>query len=82
MQGFETIAEIQIESEGFVANGLQIVARNYLDVYPYDRWSDKSLPQFSEGQRFEVFYELFICLFTLLISFILADVHNDGRRGD
>lgn len=24
-----------------VAHGLMILARNYLDVYPYDRWSDK-----------------------------------------
>lgn len=71
MQGFETIAEIQIESEGFVANGLQIVARNYLEVYPYDRWSDKSLPQFSEGQRFEVVKELFhlFCMFCICFFF-------------
>ena len=40
-----------------MANGLQIVARNYLDVYPYDRWSDKTLPQFSQGQRFDVFHD-------------------------
>ena len=25
----------------FSANGLMITERNYLDVYPYDRWSDK-----------------------------------------
>jgi hypothetical protein len=24
-----------------VAHGLIILARNYLDVYPYDHWSDK-----------------------------------------
>lgn len=33
--------EIDIARERFVANGLTILARNYLDVYPYDRWSDK-----------------------------------------
>lgn len=33
--------EIDIAQERFVAHGLVILARNYLDVYPYDRWSDK-----------------------------------------
>lgn len=33
--------EIDIAQERFVAQGLMILARNYLDVYPYDRWSDK-----------------------------------------
>jgi DNA topoisomerase-3 len=48
------VAEIEIQEEGFVASGLQIVARNYLEVYPYERWSDRSLPQLNEGQRFNV----------------------------
>ena len=25
----------------FTATGLMIIARNYLEVYPYDKWSDK-----------------------------------------
>ena len=75
------MAEIEIQDEGFVASGLQIVARNYLEgilfikwlyfiiiinykslllfikkVYPYDRWSDRSLPLLSEGQLFNVSY--------------------------
>ena len=25
----------------FSASGLMIIARNYLDVYPYDRWTAK-----------------------------------------
>lgn len=40
-QGQETTVEIDISQERFVAHGLVILARNYLDVYPYDRWSDK-----------------------------------------
>lgn len=48
------MAEIEIQDEGFVASGLQIVARNYLEVYPYDRWSDRSLPILNQGQRFDV----------------------------
>ncbi len=26
--------------------------RNYLDVFPYDKWSDKELPNFEQGQEF------------------------------
>jgi DNA topoisomerase-3 len=36
----------------FVGHGLIILERNYLDVYPYDKWSDKELPDFHEGQTF------------------------------
>jgi DNA topoisomerase III len=32
--------------------GLIILERNYLDVYPYDKWSDKELPDFEEGATF------------------------------
>ena len=42
--------EIDIAQERFVAHGLMILARNYLDVYPYDRWSDKVLKH-RPGQR-------------------------------
>lgn len=48
------MAEIEIQDEGFVASGLQIVARNYLEVYPYERWSDRNLPQLVQGQFFQV----------------------------
>lgn len=40
-QGQETAVEIDIAQERFVAHGLVILARNFLDVYPYDRWGDK-----------------------------------------
>ena len=32
--------------------GLSVRERNYLDVYPYDKWSDKELPDFEEGATF------------------------------
>ncbi|KAK2708062.1 hypothetical protein QYM36_015676 [Artemia franciscana] len=51
-QGLETKVDIKIGDEQFVATGLMITARNYLEVYPYDRWSDKSLPIYTEGQVF------------------------------
>ncbi|PIO27956.1 hypothetical protein AB205_0003220 [Aquarana catesbeiana] len=40
-QGQETTVEIDIAAERFVAHGLMIIARNYLDVYPYDKWNTK-----------------------------------------
>ncbi|XP_042770380.1 DNA topoisomerase 3-alpha isoform X3 [Panthera leo] len=52
-QGQETTVEIDIAQERFVAHGLMILARNYLDVYPYDRWSDKTLPVYERGSRFQ-----------------------------
>uniref|UniRef100_G1SQY7 DNA topoisomerase n=1 Tax=Oryctolagus cuniculus TaxID=9986 RepID=G1SQY7_RABIT len=52
-QGQETTVEINIAQERFVAHGLVILARNYLDVYPYDHWSDKLLPIYEQGSRFQ-----------------------------
>ncbi len=33
--------EIEIAEERFSASGLTIIARNYLEVYPYDKWYNK-----------------------------------------
>ncbi|XP_055450078.1 DNA topoisomerase 3-alpha isoform X2 [Psammomys obesus] len=52
-QGQETTVEIDIAQERFVAHGLVILARNYLDVYPYDHWSDKLLPVYEQGFCFQ-----------------------------
>ncbi len=27
--------------------------RNYLEVYPYDRWSDKEIPDYEQIEEFE-----------------------------
>ncbi|XP_037663946.1 DNA topoisomerase 3-alpha isoform X2 [Choloepus didactylus] len=52
-QGQETTVEIDIAGERFVAHGLMVLARNYLDVYPYDHWSDKTIPVYERGSRFQ-----------------------------
>ena len=36
-----------------MAQGLIITERNYLEVYPYDRWSDKEIPEYSVGETFD-----------------------------
>ncbi|XP_074866357.1 DNA topoisomerase 3-alpha [Carettochelys insculpta] len=52
-KGQETTVELDIANERFVAHGLMILARNYLEVYPYEKWSDKVLPVYERGSRFQ-----------------------------
>ncbi|CAF3834837.1 unnamed protein product [Rotaria sp. Silwood1] len=51
-QGDETIIKINISNEIFNASGLIIRERNYLDVYIYDKWSEKELPHYELNQTF------------------------------
>uniref|UniRef100_A0A3Q3VNE3 DNA topoisomerase n=1 Tax=Mola mola TaxID=94237 RepID=A0A3Q3VNE3_MOLML len=51
--GQETVVDIDIAQEKFSASGLMIIARNYLDVYPYDKWSTKLIPVYEQGSQFQ-----------------------------
>uniref|UniRef100_A0A3P9PY74 DNA topoisomerase n=1 Tax=Poecilia reticulata TaxID=8081 RepID=A0A3P9PY74_POERE len=51
--GQETVVEIEIAQEKFSTSGLMIIARNYLDVYPYERWSTKLIPVYEQGSQFQ-----------------------------
>jgi len=51
-QGDETTIKIDIANEKFNASGLIIRERNYLDVYVYDKWSEKELPHYELNQTF------------------------------
>ncbi|CAM2722218.1 unnamed protein product [Rotaria socialis] len=51
-QGDETTIKISIANENFNASGLIIRERNYLDVYVYDKWSEKELPHYELNQTF------------------------------
>jgi DNA topoisomerase III len=52
-KGEQTTVEIEYGSESFHANGLIVLQRNYLDVYPYDKWeSSQELPSFTVGETF------------------------------
>jgi DNA topoisomerase-3 len=52
-RGEMTTVEILYGSEFFHANGLIVIERNYLDVYPYDKWeSSQQLPVFTDGEIF------------------------------
>lgn len=49
--GSETVIEFDISGEIFVAKGLIVEQLNYLQIYPYDRWVDKALPDFYQGEK-------------------------------
>ncbi|KAJ1770695.1 DNA topoisomerase 3-alpha [Coemansia sp. RSA 1843] len=52
-KGQATEVEALIAGEQFSAKGLMIIARNYLDIYPYDRWSESTVPVYTQGDTFE-----------------------------
>jgi DNA topoisomerase-3 len=47
-KGNETIVDMTMGSEKFKASGLTILERNFLDVYPYEKWSDSIIAPFRE----------------------------------
>ncbi|EGP87686.1 DNA topoisomerase 3 [Zymoseptoria tritici IPO323] len=52
-QGTKTDIGILYGAETFNASGLMVLERNYLDVYPYDKWtSSQELPIFAVGETF------------------------------
>ena len=64
--GQKTTVEIEIHGERFTAGGsfihmeaalhvvgLQVLARNYLEVYTYEKWTDAPMPIFQVGELFE-----------------------------
>ncbi|KAL8928129.1 MAG: hypothetical protein Q9172_001039 [Xanthocarpia lactea] len=53
-KGESTTVEMDYGNEVFAANGLLVLQKNYLLVYPYDRWeSSQQLPHFTVGETFE-----------------------------
>jgi len=52
-RGEKTTIEIEYGGETFHASGTIVMQRNYLDVYPYDKWeSGQELPQYVVGETF------------------------------
>jgi DNA topoisomerase-3 len=50
--GYETRIEICINEEYFSLSGLRIEEKNYLEIYIYDKWTDKEIPRFDQNERF------------------------------
>lgn len=44
--------EVEIGHERFTTSGLAIEERNYLEVYIYEKWTNKSVPDLREGDVF------------------------------
>jgi DNA topoisomerase-3 len=52
-KGTLTQVEVEYGPELFRTSGLIVLERNYLDVYPYDKWeSSQQLPDFTVGEVF------------------------------
>ncbi|KAI5123889.1 hypothetical protein M0805_005705 [Coniferiporia weirii] len=51
-EGQETSVEVLCGGEYFSASGLIVLAKNYLEVYTYDKWNGRYLPHFEEGEEF------------------------------
>lgn len=52
-RGELTSVEIDYGGEQFHASGLLVLKRNYLEVYPYDKWvNTQELPEFVVGETF------------------------------
>ncbi|KAF7992467.1 hypothetical protein HCN44_001805 [Aphidius gifuensis] len=52
-EGYETTVDIDIAGEKFTTNGLQIIAKNYLEVYIYEKWNAKEIHIYEEGKSFK-----------------------------
>ncbi|CEF67527.1 DNA topoisomerase 3-alpha [Strongyloides ratti] len=50
-KGKETTVLMSIGEEMFKASGLQIEDRGFLEIYPYDKWSDKILPEYIVNEK-------------------------------
>lgn len=51
-EGRETTVDINIANERFTANGLEIIAKNYLEVYIYEKWNNKQIHSYQQRQVF------------------------------
>ncbi|KAF8639574.1 hypothetical protein AX17_001476 [Amanita inopinata Kibby_2008] len=51
-EGWQTTVDVVYGGEEFHATGLVVLERNYLLVYPYDKWTGHQLPEFEEGEEF------------------------------
>ncbi|EIM22038.1 prokaryotic type I DNA topoisomerase [Wallemia mellicola CBS 633.66] len=51
-KGKNTNAEVEIAGEIFKASGSVLLEKNYLNVFPYDKWSSHTIPNFTVGQVF------------------------------
>lgn len=61
-KGFETTVNVDIAGEKFVAKGLVVLERNYLDVYIYERWTGKEIYGYENGDTFQPTVLEMVCI--------------------
>eukprot|EP01125_Pyxidicula_operculata_P019709 TRINITY_DN7166_c1_g1_i2.p1 TRINITY_DN7166_c1_g1~~TRINITY_DN7166_c1_g1_i2.p1 ORF type:complete len:1024 (+),score=145.16 TRINITY_DN7166_c1_g1_i2:47-3118(+) len=52
-KGHQTTAHVDIAGEKFHCTGLMIIERNFLDIYPYWPWNDKTIPTFQKNEQIQ-----------------------------
>ncbi|KAJ7772745.1 DNA topoisomerase [Mycena maculata] len=52
-EGSMTTVDVTCGGEAFYATGLVVHQKNYLLVYPYDKWTGSQVPIFAEGEEFQ-----------------------------
>ncbi|KAG6812706.1 hypothetical protein H0H92_001209 [Tricholoma furcatifolium] len=52
-KGWQTTVDVECGGEFFSATGLVILERNYLEVYPYDKWVGHNIPDFEQDEVFQ-----------------------------
>ncbi|KAJ7451735.1 DNA topoisomerase [Mycena galericulata] len=52
-EGSLTTVDVMCGGEAFYATGLVVHQKNYLLVYPYDKWTGNQVPIFAEGEEFQ-----------------------------
>ncbi|KAJ7130832.1 prokaryotic type I DNA topoisomerase [Mycena crocata] len=52
-EGSMTTVDVTCGGEAFYATGLVVHQKNYLVVYPYDKWTGNQVPVFAEGEVFQ-----------------------------
>ncbi|KAJ7693325.1 prokaryotic type I DNA topoisomerase [Mycena rosella] len=52
-EGSMTTVDVICGGEAFYATGLVVHQKNYLLVYPFDKWTGNQVPVFAEGEEFQ-----------------------------
>ncbi|CAI2384895.1 unnamed protein product [Moneuplotes crassus] len=50
--GNETTLECTVGEELFSSKGITILQKNYLEVYPFEKWGESIIPQYKVGETF------------------------------
>jgi DNA topoisomerase III len=51
---FETVINLKVDSEYFVAKGQRMHERNFLDVFAVNAFNDSFLPKFSKDDKIKI----------------------------